>query len=152
MEPRDGNTAEVSVESGAGCSRPWDRSWCGPGPRRSGEPAAAQGKPRGRSADRGCALSAASASCPLGSERPITNAQRLLQHKQCLQRVGSISDFVVSFFFPFFFRFFLMPSYKSQAQADPCFKVKYIIVSNRNFKHCLFLWAGVAGSITLTTR
>lgn len=93
-----------------------------------------------------CLLSPASASCPLGSQRPITHSQSLLQHKEDLQRIESISGFV----FFFVVVFFLCPP-KKLKQKDPYFKVKYIIVSNRNFKHCLFLWAGITGSITLTT-
>lgn len=45
-----------------------------------------------RSAERGSgvACQAASASHPLGSVRPITNSQSLFQHKQDLQRAGSL--------------------------------------------------------------
>lgn len=48
--------------------------------------------------------------------------------------------------------FFFYALLKKWKQKDPYFKVKYIIVSNRNFRHCLFLWAGMAVSITLATR
>lgn len=67
----------------------------------------------------GVACQAASASLPLGSVRPITNLQSLFQHKQDLQRVGSLSVLV-------FFLHALLKKMKAErpilkSQVDNCF-------------------------------
>lgn len=67
------------------------RLWDGDGGMCCRSQAGAAGGRRSAECGSGVACQAASASLPLGSLRPITNSQSLFQHKQDLQRVGSLS-------------------------------------------------------------